>query len=592
MSFRSIWLALLPALFLAACERSAPEPGRLDVRSPADLKAHSETFRKAIEEVAPGVWIAIGYGLANAILVEGDDGLIVIDTMETLEEGEVVAREFRKLSDKPLKAIVYTHNHTDHVFGAQAFIDVLGDPAVPVEVYAHERTAELVYRVVSEYRPIITARSLRMFGTQLDAEGLINDGIGPHLSIDENSRFGFVAPTQTLGDRLEVTVAGVDMLLQHAPGETADQIFVWLPQTRVLAVGDNLYKAFPNLYTIRGTPYRSLKQWAASIDAMRALPVAHIAPSHTRPVHGAEAAQRVLTNYRDAIRYVHDQTVRYINAGLTPDEIATRLVLPPHLRAEPFLQEFYGTARWSARAVFAGNLGWFDGNPSRLDPLPPAEEARRMATLAGGASAMGEQLEEAIAAGEWQWALQLSDWLLRLDPKDRAVLDARIEALTRLGEGASNPNARHYYLMSALELRDGRRFEPISSGTDEMIRAIPMATIMNALATNLAAEETFDMERKVGVRFTDSGEAWTLWLRRGVLEPVPELHEDVEILVEVDSLIWKKMLGRQIGPAVAIAQHMDFVEGGAIGFSRFMLLFRPAREAPEPAPLATVGLDH
>ena len=91
MSFRSIWLALLPALFLAACERSAPEPGRLDVRSPADLKAHSETFRKAIEEVAPGVWIAIGYGLANAILVEGDDGLIVIDTMETLEEGEVVA---------------------------------------------------------------------------------------------------------------------------------------------------------------------------------------------------------------------------------------------------------------------------------------------------------------------------------------------------------------------------------------------------------------------------------------------------------------------------------------------------------------------
>ncbi|MGB1581856.1 MAG: MBL fold metallo-hydrolase, partial [Nevskiales bacterium] len=326
---------LLACVFtLAGC--SGEKEGQFEqLTTPEALAEHSKEFRKGIEGITDGVWIAIGYGLANSILVEGDDGLIVIDTMETLEEGKVVAEEFRKLSDKPLKAIIYTHNHTDHVFGAQAFIEVLGQEGTPVEVYAHQDTEYYVNRIVSEYRPIITARSFRMFGTHLDEHGLVNDGIGPHLSIDENSNFGFVKPTITLGTELDAVIAGEKFKLVHAPGETNDQIFVWMPEKQVLAVGDNLYKTFPNLYTIRGTPYRSLKQWAQSIDKMRALPVAHIAPSHTRPLHGEEEIQRVLTNYRDAIRFVYDQTVRWMNAGLTPDEIVERVKLPEHLATEP-----------------------------------------------------------------------------------------------------------------------------------------------------------------------------------------------------------------------------------------------------------------
>ncbi len=573
---------------LTGCGQQA-DTGFEQITTPEDLHAHTQEFEKGIEQITEGVWIAIGYGLANSILIEGDDGLIVIDTLETLEEGRVVAAEFRKLSDKPLKAIIYTHNHTDHVFGAQAFVDILAQDDTPVEVFAHETTEYYVNRIVSEYRPIITARSFRMFGTHLDEAGLVNDGIGPRLSINENSGFGFIKPTQTVDRELETTVAGVKLKLVHAPGETNDQLFIWLPERQVLAVGDNLYKTFPNLYTIRGTPYRSLKDWAASLDKMRMLPVEHIAPSHTRPLHGADEIQRVLTNYRDAIRFVYDQTVRWMNAGLTPDEIIEKVKLPPHLASEPYLQEFYGTVAWSARSVFTGNLGWFDGNPATLNPLPPREEAEKMADLAGGLGKLKQQMTDAVDASEYQWALQLSDWALRLAPEDGEAREARITALTRLGEAASNPNARHYYLMSALELREGLRFRPIASGSDDMIRSLPLDAVMNALATNLRAEDALDMNTRVGISFTDTGENWTIWVRRGVAEVVPMLLDDLDMHLKVEALVWKKMLGRIINPASAMTQ-MEFEQGGRIAFAKFMLLFKPVRETPEPAPLATLGL--
>ncbi len=570
----------------AGCDQPTESARFETLHTPEALARQSEEFRQGIEEVRPGIWLAKGYGLANSILIEGNDGLIVIDTMETMEEGRKVAAAFRKLSTKPLRAILYTHNHADHVFGAQAFVDALADDPSRVEVIAHESLAHYVNRIVSEYRPIVTARSFRMFGTRLDQEAFVNNGLGPALGVNEQSTFGFITPTRTFQDHLQLQIAGVDLELFHAPGETNDALFVWLPTQKILAVGDNIYKAFPNLYTIRGTPYRPLKQWAASIDKMRALPAELLLPSHTSPLRGQAEIHRILTNYRDAIRYVHDQTVRWINAGLTPDEIVSRVQLPPHLAQEPYLQEFYGKVEWSVRSVFAGNLGWFDGNPASLHPLAPAQQAQHVADLAGGQDALETALKKAQKDGNLQWALQLTDWLLRLDREHPSAMQARIDVLTRLGEAESNPNARHYYLMSALELRDGIRLRPATSGSEDMLRALPMSVVMNALATNLNAEKALEMDRRIGIRFPDTGETWTLWVRRGVLEPVPRLLENLEMHVEVDSVIWKKMLGRQLNPAAVVARDMRFVQGGRVGFTRFLLLFKPAREAPEPAPLA------
>ena len=583
-------ISLCLLLLLSACgkEPAATQPVGSG-NTVASLAARSADYAPRVEAVTENIWIAIGYGLANSILIEGKDGLIVIDTMETLDAGRTVARAFRQLSDKPLKAIIYTHNHADHVFGAQAYIEELAQGEESVEVIAHAGTAALVHRVVSEFRPIVTARSLRMFGSALDDAGFVNNGIGPRLAIEPDSQFGFVEPTQVFSDRLQLNIAGVPIELIHAPGETDDQLFVWLPEQGVLCPGDNIYQAFPNLYTIRGTPFRSLKQWASSIDAMRALPVRHLLPSHTLPLAGEQTIQQVLTDYRDAIRYVRDQSIRWINAGLTPDEIVERLRLPPHLAASPWLQEHYGSVRWSARAVFAGNLGWFDGNPSTLDPLPPQRKAEKMAELAGGVDALGAQLVAARDAHEWQWAMQLSDHLLRLRPDHESARQIRIEALIALGEASSNPNARHYYLMSARELRDGLRLAPLQQGSESTLRSLPMVTILEALSVNLRAEEVLDTVQRVGFSFPDIGEEWTLTVRRGVTDLQPGLASHLDIHAQVDSLIFKQLLGRQINGPLAIARDFDFPKGNGAAFARFLLLFQPVRTAPEPAPLAAAS---
>lgn len=571
-------LCLLGLVLLAACNpRSEPRPV---VAAPSErLNAHSAEFRREIIEVTDGVHVAVGYGLANSILLLGEDGFIVVDTMETLEEARVVSAEFRKLAgDRPLKAIIYTHNHPDHVFGAAAYVQPGETPAI----YAHASTSAHMDALSTEFQPIISRRSLRMFGVYLEGDAFGNAGIGPYLGVRPGSTLDILRPTVVFDDVLETRIAGIDLRLEHAPGETDDQILVWLPARKVLLPGDNLYRTFPNLYTIRGTPYRNPRQWADSLDRMRELAPEFLVPSHTRPLAGADEIARVLTDYRDAIRYVYDQTVRGMNAGLTPDELAARIQLPPHLAASPFLQEFYGKVSWSVRSVFAGSLGWFDGNPSTLQPLDPHAQAVRLAALAGGETALANALQAAVAAGDWQWVLQLSDAVLMLGPDDAAARAARVQALVALGEAESNPNARHYYLTSALELRDGldvssRAMKP----QPQMLRQMPLAAFFTGLAVNLDAQKSLDLEQKVGFEFPDTGEAWTLWVRRGVAETQPRLLDGLDLRVRVDSLVFKEMLARVRNPALTLAREFEMVDGSHLRFVQFMRLFTPAA-ADEP----------
>ncbi|MCI0355239.1 MAG: alkyl/aryl-sulfatase, partial [Acidobacteria bacterium] len=372
-------MPVLPLLFalllLSACDRNEAVPAAAPVASPAALTAHSAEFKKEVVEVTDGVYVAVGYGIANSIMLEGDDGLIIVDVMETLESAQAVAAEFRKLSDKPVKAFIYTHSHPDHIGGAPAYL-APGQEAPPV--YAQADVARNMDKISSVLQPIITKRGFRMYGTHLPHDEMVNVGIGPELGVHEGSSIRILRPTKTFEGELEDTVAGIHFKLVHAPGETEDQLFVWLPESKTLLPGDNFYKAFPNLYTIRGTSYRDPKAWADSIDKMRALRPAFLVPSHTRPLTGEDFISSTLTDYRDAIRYVYDQSIRLTNQGLLPDEIVARMQLPAHLAASPFLQEFYGKPAWSAKTVFQGNLGWYSGNPSELQPLAPIEEARKM----------------------------------------------------------------------------------------------------------------------------------------------------------------------------------------------------------------------
>jgi len=379
------WLPFLGliGLLLTACDSStdvtAPKFERAVV-SPEALKAHSQEFQKQVIEVVEGVHVAIGYGLANSILIEGEDGVIIVDCMESNASARLVKAEFNKITNKPVKAIIYTHNHADHIFGA----GVMAGDDQP-DVYSHVLTNIFIDRLLNVVRPIMTVRSFRMFGNYLDS-GHENCGIGSHLHISSTSENSILRPTVMFEDSLTVKISGVELRMYHAPGETQDQMFIYLPAHNMILCGDNFYKAFPNLYTIRGTSYRDVNDWVNSLDKMRYMYPDYLVPSHTLPLVGADTIFSVLTDYRDAIQFVHDQTIRHINLGKTPNEIAQELVLPPHLAASPYLQEFYGRADWSAKSVFSGYLGFFDGNPSTLLPLPEMEKAQKMAALAGGES--------------------------------------------------------------------------------------------------------------------------------------------------------------------------------------------------------------
>lgn len=562
------------ALLFTACGKPAAPPAANAAPTPQALLAHSAEFKQGVVQVTEGVYMAIGYGIANSIMLVGTDGVIIVDTMETVESAKTVLAEFRKITDKPVKALVYTHSHPDHIGGSSVFA-----AGADIPIYAQEELAPNMDRTAVEFRPIITRRSMRMYGVQLTPEQRPNVGIGPFVDLHEGASIDVLRPTRTFRDELEDTVAGIHFKLVHAPGETPDHLYMWLPERKILLPGDNVYRAFPNLYTIRGTSYRSPKLWASSVDKMRALHPEFLVPSHTRPLIGAAEIEQVLTDYRDGIRYVYDQSVRLINQGLMPDEIAQRVHLPAHLAASKFLQEFYGKPSWSAKTVFDGNLGWFDGDPAHLQPLPPDDEARRMVELAGGAAGLDEKIVSAQKAGDAQWVLQLSGYALRANPKNERARQARVSALRTLGNAETNPPARDYYLMAAGELAgDFKPIDEAATPTPAMLKAMPLALYFDGMAVSLRAEDCLDKTIKTGFEFSDTGEKFTYIIRRGASELVQGIAEDADIVVSVQAQVFKEMLGRLRNPALTIAKDFEMTRGSKLDFVRFMSLFKPKED--------------
>ena len=507
---------LIPILLLVfSCSEIEPIEQAKEA-TPEDLINHTEEFKKEIIEVTEGIHVAVGFALANAIMIEGDGSNVIIDTTGTVETAQEVKDLFDSINSNPVEAIIYTHNHGDHTYGATVFAED------STEIYAHESTGKYLSRVIGILRPIISSRSSRMFGNVLPREEVENNGIGPFLEIGRDGRKpGLLYPTKTFSDKLAFTAAGIKIELYHAPGETNDQLFVWLPEKRALFPGDNFYKTFPNLYTIRGTPYRDLVGWVNSIDMMRYLEPEYLVPSHTRPLVGAKTINNLLTTYRDAIQYVHDQTIRLMNMGMEPDEIAESLILPKHLGDSPYLQEFYGSPAWSAKNVFSGYLGWFDGNPSSLKPLPKREEATNIINLAGGWDKLFQEAEQSYLNEEFQWSLQLTDYLLRMKPDDRQTQLLRQSALVALGAKESNPNSRYYYLSSARELDENYKPNDILLPDIDVVKKYPIEAMMEVLKVNVIPEKSIDKDMQLLFTFTDSTKTFSLFLRKGVLEIQP-----------------------------------------------------------------------
>ncbi|KAK6184699.1 hypothetical protein SNE40_007113 [Patella caerulea] len=531
---------------------------------------HSKTFnRPQVLKVTPKIYCAIGYALANSLMIIGKDGIVIVDVTESVTAGQEVMKAFRKITTKPVKAIIYTHNHADHTFGATAFIE--NKNKMP-EIWAHNDILRQFQRVFYTNGAFLR-RAMRQFGALLSQT--INAGIGFNLRLDtENTDIGLVYPTKLFqGKERDIEVAGLKLKLIHIPGETADQIGVWVPDEKAFLCADDIYKAFPNLYAIRGTPARDLLDWTSSIDTMIALHPEHLVPSHTRPIKGDRYIKDLLTSYRDAIQYVHDQTIRYTNKGYHPNEIATLVKLPKYLAKLPYLQEFYGTVEWSSKGVFNTYMGWFSGDPVELSPFTPDETATRMAKLVGGANVLSAQAKDASEKGDHQWALMLSSYALRVNPDDVMAKDVKVTSLMALGKRQMSANGRHYFFTTAMEELGEVSAEVSDVQRKKFIENVPILNLFKMLQVRFMPESCSHLNITILFAFKDTKQFVRVQVRNSIVLVFDKPSQIFDIKVSTTEKIWKEILISKYAAVSSLASGEFSVEGGLLKFREFIGCF-------------------
>ncbi len=579
MKTRIGWSLLVPMfcmLFAAPC----PALDAIEPSVAPEMLEHSRHFEKKVYKIGDNVYSAVGYSLANAVMVVGDDGVILVDVTTTKEDGTAAWAALRQYTDKPVKAVVYTHFHVDHWGGIRAFVDEEDVKAGRVEIISHETLLDNVVRQGGLIGPILSMRTAYSFGAALPPEDLkgTHDGIGPKVNLGLCT---FIAPTKTFEDELDITIAGVKMHMVHVPSEAPDEIVVYLPEEKILLSAEVIQgPTLPNIHTLRGTKFRDPLQWYRSIDRLRAFEAENMVPSHGQPVYGAEKVEEVLRMTRDGIQFVHDQTIRHMNKGLTPDELAEAVAFPPYLAGyKPYLREYYGTVKHSSRQIYAGYLGWFAGDPVDLDPTPPVEKARRTVGLMGGRNKVLAAAKKAYEDGDNQWAAELCTLLIRIDKEDQEAREIKAAAYRKLGYASINSNWRNWYLMAAMELEGKivpmQLLTTMSRNwvTPDIMAQWPASRLIHGMTVRLKAEDTLDTALTAGFRFPDTGEACGLEIRRSVAQFHEELPEKTDFTMTVPKRYFLAMAFGKATLEEGVSQGVVKIEGDPERVAPFFAAF-------------------
>ena len=502
-----------------------------------ELTKHSQWMKKKIYSYKDKFYSAVGYGLCVTNMVVGDDGIIIVDPNESIENSTNVLSEFRKITSKPVKAIVFTHSHHDHFAGVKVYTTNEDVRSGKVKIIAHKDFLYGVKHLMGgKLGKVLDDRLKYTLGAYLEhgPDGTVNGGLGP-LVVGKTATMTLIEPNIWVDDILNITIAGVKMQMLHVPSETPDEIVVWFPDDMVLNIAEVMQgESFPNLHTIRGTRYRDQEQWYKSIDRIRrAYQPEVMVGSHIRPVIGKKEVSETLTNYRDGIQYVYDQTVRYINKGKIPEELIYLVKLPNHLVKHHYLQDYYGAVSHSVRQVFFGELGWFKGDPTELQPTPMETSAKRMIDIMGGRDSLINNAMECMEKEDYQFAAELLTYIIRVDKEDMDARYLKAECLRQLGYQQININWRNWYLTSARELDGTLKADmQLQLNAPDVLAAYKTSDLVEMMTSSLKAEETLDKNIVLGMKITDTGEAFGLEIRRGVCEFIDRLPEKTDVLLE------------------------------------------------------------
>jgi alkyl sulfatase BDS1-like metallo-beta-lactamase superfamily hydrolase len=490
-------------------------------------------------ELAPGLYQVRGYDLANLSLVRGETGWIVIDPLTSTETARAAMDLVRDhLGDRPVSAVIYTHSHIDHFAGLAGVLPLeevtaRGVPVVAPQGFLEEAVSENVLA-----GPAMVRRAGYMYGNALPRGefGHVDCGLG--RSVPSGS-VSLVAPTHEItATGEELTLDGVRIVFQLTPdSEAPAEMMFHFPELRALCAAENCSSVMHNLYTLRGAQVRDALAWSKYInEALRLFGDSSdlVFSSHNWPRIGATDVRDYLRAQRDTYRFLHDQTMRLANEGLVMDEIAEQLDLPPSLAGEFGNRGYYGTVSHNSKAVYQRYLGWFDGNPAHLHPLPPEAASTRYVEYMGGAEAVLAKAREDFAAGAYRWVAQVVNHVVFADPGNTEARELQADALEQLGFQAESGAWRNFYLSGAQELRrptpqpgTGRG----GAGRSPLLQAMTVEMVFDLLGVRLDGPRADGTTLAIGWSFPDAGEAWTLRLEHGALNAWPSLDADADVVL-------------------------------------------------------------
>ncbi|MGE8064482.1 alkyl/aryl-sulfatase [Pseudomonas sp. NPDC089569] len=530
----------------------------------ARLNANAGLFK-----VADRLYQVRGMDLANMTIIEGDEGLIIIDPLMTRETARAALDlYYRNRPQKPVKAVIYSHSHLDHFGGVRGVIDEADVISGKVQVYApggfmEEAASENVFAGNAMLR-----RAQYQGGSLVPrgARGQVDTGIGK--GGPAGGTYGLIAPTVLIDKPYQqLRIDGVDIEFQLTPGSEAPaEMNLYLPQMRALCMAENATHTQHNILTPRGALVRDAKAWGRYIDEslVRYGDRAEVLfAQHNWPTWGGERIRTMLADQRDMYSYINDRTLHLLNQGMTSTEIAAVMQkLPGDLERKWYTRGYYGSLKFNARAVYQRYLGFYDGNPSNLDPLPPQEAGGRYVEALGGAGRVLELMQAAMAKGDYRWAVELGNHLVFAQPDNRVARETQADALEQLGYQAESSLWRNMYLSAAVELRNGVGEGAARKPATDLVKALEPSMFFDFLAVRLDAERAQGHDMQLNWNFIDLKQAFALTLRNGVLTyRQNSSHAHPDATLNIDKATLDRISLKQLDFPSALKQGLVKVEG-------------------------------